>query len=323
MATKRKKTREIYSTVTGDLSNRTKKQWIIILFILMIVTTIVGFYIFFQYTSIEESYQTHLYKEELGLQTTEIVEDEKTKPYTVLVVALDNIYVDGSQIEEALWSTLFYVTPEEKMVQAVSIPLNLHVESNEDDLNLDTYGSGGIVSIKENISELFEVQIDYLNVLRLQNIRNIIDPLESIQVQAPITVEGNNLKISSGKHYRLSGREIEQLMSLASTSPTLEQAKFHQAIIEGVISETFQFENVLQLPQLLSNGEFVFQSGIPFSKLVEIYRNDDYNLTTVDLGELIELNLTQLDNRDLYIADLVEVKEVVQRMTTAIQETAQ
>lgn len=320
MVSKKRYTRDSYPTYEGRVKETARPKWFIILFVIMIIATAVGFYIYYQYSSIQDAYQTMVYEEEVVPHLGEQNSVEDNTPYTVLLVTLDNIYVDGAQVEEALWSTLYYINPEQSTVQAVNIPLNLVVDNGEEDISLLTYANSGLSSIKDTVERLFEVQLNYLSVIRLQNIRDIIDPLAPINVNVPIDIE--NLSIYRNQSIQLSGRETMNLIDEGNELPVLDQIKLHQSLLNSIATQSFKLENLLQLPEFFENGEYVFETELPFRKLVEIYRNDDYNLTNVDLNELITLNRTQIDNRYIYFADLEELKVVVSKMASAIDELA-
>lgn len=314
---KKRHSRDYYPTYKGHVKEKTRNRWLIVLFILMMVIVTVVSYVFYQYSSIEEAFESKLYTSELVPRQG--VENQVTdsKPYTTLLVTMDNIYVEEAQVEEALWAKLYYVDPEQTKVQAINIPLNLVFENDGEEISLNTYSEGGLPSIKSNVEQLFEINIDYISAVRLQNIRDIIDPLESIQVYIPQEVTNSDIKTG-----QFNGREIVNLIDSALEFPILDQVKLHQAIYDSVISDVFQFENIFQLPGYLENGEYVFQTEIPFRKLVEIYHKDDYNLTNVDLDELLDIDYTQIDNRYTYVANLDEFKDIVSRMSNAIDELA-
>lgn len=321
MVRKQKLTRDSYPTYEGRVKQKSKTKWFIILFILMILVIIAGFYIFYQYSTIEETYQSTVYEEEIVPHLAEQQDIADEAPYTVLFVALDNVYYDGAQVEEALWSTLYYVDPEQNSIQAVNIPMNLIVRSNgNEEVNLLTYADGGLTSIKETIESLFEVELNYISAMRLQNIRDIVDPIEPITVNVPVDIE--DLSINSNQAVQFSGIEIMKLIDEGNELPTLEQSDLHHAILNSLYTHFFKFENILQLPENFENAAYVIQTEVPFTKLVEIYRNDDYNLTNVDLNELVQLERTQMEDRYIYFADMSEIKEVVSRMASAIDESA-
>ena len=108
-------------------------------------------------------------------------------------------------------------------------------------------------------------------------------------MNVPVDIE--DLSINSNQAVQFSGIEIMNLIDEGNELPTLEQSDLHHAILNSLYTHFFKFENILQLPENFENAEYVIQTEVPFTKLVEIYRNDDYNLTNVDLNELVQLEM--------------------------------
>lgn len=291
----------------------------------MVTLITVVSYILYQYSSIKDAYESNIYHQFNGeMEEVIAVQPESNTAYTHLFLTLDNTYIDGDQREVALWARVYYMKPEESVMQSVNIPMNLIVESTDEEetFSLDVYGESGIQAVKETMEEFLQVQIDYISLVRLQYIRDIVEPLESIPVTATTDISTEEFQLESGNTYRLSAHQSAQVIAQIDGLNPFDQMHIHQSIYNGMAEELTSLENAIQLPNILSHGEFVLSSTMPFSKLVEIYRKDDYNLTDVDLNQLINLELRQVDNQDIYVADLDELRELTARMSSAIEEAA-
>ncbi|XJS10086.1 hypothetical protein ACF3NG_08060 [Aerococcaceae bacterium WGS1372] len=316
--------RDNYATVDGS-RHRSKTKWFILVFIFMITITALASYLLYHYSSIKGAYESNIYQAPTSSENDlgPDVKDSKST-YTHLLLTLDNVYVDGNQLEEVVWAQVNYVKAEEAVIQSVNIPMNLNVESadSSETYQLDVYGESGIQGVKEAMEKLLQVQIDYVTQIRVNQIRDVIEPLGSINLDATRSVSLDNLQLNEGTTYKLTTLQSSQLVTEIATWDVFEQVDMHQSIYSGIISELTSLDNVIRLPNLLAHGEFVISSTMPFSKIVDIYLKDDYNLTDVDLNQLIELKLTQVDNQDIYTTNLDELRDLTRRMSTAIEEAS-
>ena len=318
------KQRYNYSTVEAA-NHHSKTKWFILLFILMISVISIAAFVSFQYSSIKNAYETSIYHNLLPNEIEDLNNgtDDKTA-YTHLVLSLDNVYVEGDQFEDVIWAQMNYVKPEETTIQSVNIPMNLNVIAAEesDAFSLDVYGESGVQGVRDAIEELLQIQIDYISLIRLHHLRDLVDPLESIDVYSSEAVTVNGLEIGEETYAQLTAHQISQLLTETATWEIFQQVAVHQSLYQSIFKELTALNNVTKLPLILTAGEYVISSTLPFSKIVDIYRQDDYNLTDVDLNQLIELESTQVNHQYVYTANLDDLRSVTARMSSAIEEAA-
>lgn len=318
------KQRHNYATIEAA-NHHSKTKWFIILFILMISIISVVTFVLFQYSSIQNAYETSIYHNLLPDEVEEVPESPTGgTAYTHLVLTLDNVYVEGNQFEDVIWAQVNYVKPEDASIQSVNIPMNLNVTTTDESeaLSLDVYGESGVQGVRDAIEEFLQVKIDYISLIRLQHLRDIVDSMEPINLYSSKAVSIDGLQLEEAKESQLTAHQLSQLLIETAEWEVFEQVAIHESLYQSIFKELTTLNNVTKLPQILTAGEYVISSSLPFSKIVDIYRQDDYNLTDVDLNQLIELESTQVNHQYIYTANLDDLRSVTERMSSAIEEAA-
>lgn len=286
---------------------RSFTKGIAFILVIIIVFIILYFIARAKISTIEGNYQG-IYRPDLQESQAEVVLDENGQ-YSLLVMAIGEEREESNYVPRVQLIEQITVNTTDDQATRVIIPHNTVPSWDVQGLPLShVYTEQGITSAIQRTEEIMSVDYDHVVTFYLPSIRPLIEDLGGITVEFPNDIEVDGELIAAGESVDLSGLQVEQLLEQLSQANSMEYRYATRGILDGLISEIFNPNHLLNMDQYLDTAQLSIQTDFPFENLKYVYLGN-YNSIFEDItememegrrssneyGEVIELSPTSLD----------------------------
>lgn len=209
------------------------------------------------------------------------------------------------------------VDTEQKKLSFLSIPRDTRV-------NIPSYGDnrinaanhlGGVELVKETISKLLKVPIDYYVLTNFEGFIGIVDILGGVEIDVEqnmkCRVYDGVINLEKGIQ-RLDGEKALQYVrfrydKLGDISRTQRQQKFLVALAK----EMMQAKNVVKLPALIPQLQKTVETDLTLAQLLGLARDgNNYDLDNITV-QTLPGNFATINGGSYWVVDMEKTPEVV------------
>ncbi|WP_280770600.1 LCP family protein [Salipaludibacillus daqingensis] len=213
------------------------------------------------------------------------------EPISVLFLGLDTRDEDLSGRTDAMVLATF--NPEEGSIKMLNIPRDSKVEIvgryGEDKIN-HAHAFGGIDMTLDTVENMLDIPVDYFVSLNFDAFMEIIDELNGITVDSPMTfTETDNatygtLTIEEGEQI-LNGEEALAYVRMRKSDPAgdLGRGERQKEVMESVIREVASFSSITNFNSLMDTVGRNLHMNMSFNDIVSMhsYANDLNNIESL------------------------------------------
>ncbi len=283
--------------------NTRMKQYILLpLLILILMIAVYAGYLFYKAkTTADESFEAVEGRKssDLRVDTVDPVEDN----ISILFMGLDESEVRnfGSAVRtDALM--LATLNKKNKSVNLVSIPRDSYVHfpfnNNMDKIN-HAHVFGGVKGTIETVEELFDIPVDYYVKLNFNAFIDIVEALNGIEVDVPVTFSEQDSKDRQGAIRLTKGLQTlngEQALALARTrkiDSDIERGKRQQLVMGAIIKKAISIASITKYGDIIDAVGANMKTDMKFGEMLSFH---DYAI-----GGNITINSLNLEGHDDYI----------------------
>ena len=307
-----------------EMKKRKRKKIIIrtILIIFLILIILLGFW----YTQLHTQLKKTAAKTYTPINRSTIPSNEPEtleEPFTVLVMGIEDYMDDVARTDVLIFNV---VNPKSKEIAMVTIPRDAYVylESRglKDKIN-HAYVFGGLEDTLKTVYNLMEIPIDYYVSTNFNGFTDLVDAVDSVDVNIPFTFEAKMVDPSEWKTFEegpahLNGREALAYVRMRKTDPEGDfgRSKRQKEVIQAVVKKAVSLNGVTKINDILRAIGDNVQTNISY---------DEY-LSFVQLGkDLLHANIDniQLEGEGGYIGEIWYYflnEENVEKVTTHLKE---
>lgn len=154
--------------------------------------------------------------------------------------------------------------PNTREIDLLSIPRDSNIGNNSVDGKINScYSSKGIDKLKEQVTEITGIDVDYYVIFKTKILRQIVDKIGGVTVDVPINMNYDDPYQSLYIHLKkgtqkLTGSQAEQFVRFRKNNDgtgypggDVERTKTQQKFILAFISELLKAENISKIPDLI------------------------------------------------------------------------
>lgn len=272
------------------------KSWIKIVFMILIALFFLAggavAYIVYQVSDVTTSTQQELDRGDRSEYRTETV-SPSSDPVSVLFLGLDTRDGDLSGRTDAMILVTF--NPNKGAVKMLNIPRDSLVDiagrEGRDKIN-HAHAFGGIDTTLDTVEGFLDIPVDYHVSLNFDAFMEIIDELDGITVDSPMTfTETDNqtygtLTIEKGEQV-LNGEEALAYVRMRKSDPTgdLGRGERQKEVIESMIRELASFSSITNFNALMDTMERNLSTNVSFNNIVSMhsYASELENIESLNL----------------------------------------
>ncbi|MEJ8548483.1 LCP family protein [Brevibacillus borstelensis] len=252
--------------------------------------------------------------------------DALADSFSVLLMGVDDseqrhkLYGEAVRTDALLLATF---NKKDRSVKLLSIPRDSYVyvpvEKKKDKIN-HAHAFGGVDGTVETVEGLLDVPVDYYVKLNFTGFMQIVDALDGIEVDVPIsfTEQDSNdrpraIKLKKGLQ-TLNGEEALALVRTRKIDSDMERGKRQQLVLEAIFHKTLSFGSVTKYGALLEALGDNVKTNLRLSDLEAFYQ--------FAKGSSVDIEKMQLKGSNLYLnniyyykldeQDLAEIRKTLQ-----------
>ncbi|WP_416147702.1 LCP family protein [Salipaludibacillus sp. HK11] len=301
------------------------------LFTLLAVFLLVGgtlLYMGSQVASVTSSAQQDLERGERS-EFRETAVNPSSDPVSALFLGLDTRDGDLSGLTDAMVLVTF--NPDEGSIKMLNIPRDSRVEIvgryGLDKIN-HAHAFGGVDMTLDTVENLLDIPVDYFVSLNFDAFMEIIDELNGITVDSPMTfTETDNatygtLTIHEGEQV-LMGEEALAYVRMRKSDPAgdLGRGERQKEVIESLIREVASFSSITNFNSLMNTIGRNLEMNIDFNEIISMhsYASDLDNIESLNF-EGTDLMLDGIYYYEIDEQSLEHTKQRLQKHLGIIDE---
>ncbi|APZ49232.1 hypothetical protein BW721_05810 [Jeotgalibaca sp. PTS2502] len=267
-----------------------------------------------------------------------------TQPISFALLGVDNGVADRlDTVGRSDAIIIGTINPNTNKTTLVSIPRDTYAimegyETYEGELFYDkithAYAFGEAEMAINSIQELINIPIDYYVEVNMQGLMDIVNALEGIEVESPLTFDYQGFSFVEGETHLMGGHETLAFSRMRKDDPEGDfgRQKREKLVIEAIISKVLSFDTITNYQNILKTMEDNVKMNVSFKQLSDFligYRKALGNITQDKLiGEELwldeiyylyvnpderlkisntlrnELELDEIDVEDLELSDI-------------------
>lgn len=212
---------------------------------------------------------------------------------------------------------------KEKSVKLLSIPRDSYVyipERGYSDKITHAHFFGGVASTLDTVEELLDIPIDYYVKMNFDAFMEVVDALDGIDVDVPITFSEQDSKDRAGAIHLEKGLQTlngEEALALARTRKIdndIERGKRQQLILQAIMKKAISIEGVTKYSQIMEAIGNNMTTDLSFSDMQSFLA-----YATAENGLQVDtLTLAGIDGRSTNGSYIYELDEIALEETKGI-----
>ena len=260
-----KQTREIYQY--HEVQTKKRKPWIITLFVVMILIVVSFSYLSVMLHGLKQSYQA-MQSTSNENEASIVQQMQQQQPISLLVVGIEDGI--GGKLTESSASLISLTALDAQSNGQQHILL-------APDLKADSRTLGQILTMKDvgqlqtTAQQLLNLPIDYTIEVKLSKLRPLLDELGGVTLQPSKTMKLENRQLVAQQSVHLTAREVMLYMQKQESEDTaLLQSQRQFDVIRALLSDTIQWQKVLQLKGKIALLQEALTTNLPFDALLQL-----------------------------------------------------
>lgn len=294
------------NTRRNNISYKRKKRNRRILFftllpilILSISAVVYGGYLFTKASDVAANSKEDLARGEQSEKRITAV-DPKKDSISVLIMGVDESNVrdfgDATRTDALILATF---NIKDKSVKMVSIPRDSYVyipveEQNDKITHAHVYG--GTEGTIETVEELFDIPVDYFAKLNFHAFIDVVDALDGITVNVPITFTEQDSNDTAGAIHleeglqELDGEEALALARTRKIDSDIERGKRQQLVLRAIIDKAISIGSITKYSDVMESMGNNLTTNMEFREMLGLF-----NYATAGL-DIESINLEGYDD---------------------------
>lgn len=266
-----------------------KKILLIILCLLLAVFAVFGFFIWRVYSDVTNT-TSRIYREVETEQVRETPVDIDTKePFSVLLLGVDT--GDLGRTEQGRSDTMMVLTinPNSNETKLVSIPRDTYTEivghGTTDKIN-HAYAFGGTSMSVNSVQNLLNIPIDYFVEVNMQGLKDVVDAVDGIDVESPLTFTYEGYSFTEGEVTHLDGETALAYSRMRYDDPNGDYGRQERQrqVIEAALRKVASFSSIMNYRTILGSLENNMQTNLNFDDMVDIF--NDYRSAVGNIDQI-------------------------------------
>lgn len=201
-------------------------------------------------------------------------EDEKLKPFSVLLLGIDQRSNDKGRSDTIIYSV---IRPEDHRVLLISIPRDSYVEivgrKAHDKIN-HAYAFGGAKMSAETVEQLLDAPVEHYAAINFQGLVQLIDylgglPLELEQDLINRDPNHEKLEVRAGKEL-YSGEEVLGFLRYREIGGDIGRTQRHQQFLYALMEKMKSAGLVTKMPEMIEVLGDHFQTSMRPEMIIEL-----------------------------------------------------
>ena len=269
-----------------NLVNKKKKKRKVILRILIPVLTLVvgavayGGYLFSKASEVAANSKEDLARGEQSAKREWAVNPLKDN-ISILFMGVDDSKardLGGATRTDALLLATFNI--DQKTVKMVSIPRDsrvyIPVEEKKDKIT-HAHAYGGTEGTIETVEELFDIPVDYYAKLNFDAFIDVVDALNGIKVDVPVTfTEQDSKDIAGAIHLnkgiqKLNGEEALALARTRKIDNDIERGKRQQLVLRAIMNKAVSVGSITKYGDVMESMGDNITTNMDFGEILSLF----------------------------------------------------
>lgn len=310
--------KDTFITYDGKPPKKSNRRFLIIIFILLVLSLVIFSFVYNLYTSTRNAYESNIYQVN-NLQMEEVLPDALADRDYInhLLVALDYREIDGQQFEDASWVVFWQINKKDKSYQQLFMPADLELIEAFNGLYVNNYIEHGIGSLVENFATALNMPIDYVTTIRLGELRPIVENLGHTDIYISHDIELEESLYRANQSYQMTGRQFEKLLYANSLFPSEDKNLRQFNLFTQLFEDVFSFNNLLAIDDIFKEAYFGIQSNLPYHQLLNFLIRDYESEASWQL--INEINYQEVDEsyKSTYQINRQEWEDFIQNNFTS------
>ena len=163
-----------------------------------------------------------------------------------------------------------------KQASLISIPRDTVVKYNGSYIKVNAaYSYGGVEAVRECVSKMLAVPIDYYVTVNTRAFREIVDEIDGVWFDVPVRMDYDDpygdlyIHIAPG-YQHLNGRQAEGVVRCRSCYPNADigRAATQRAFLTALAKQTITLSNVTKVTSLINILNTYVESDMPLNTMV-------------------------------------------------------
>lgn len=287
---------------SGKAQKESRWKGRLIYFFTFLLLIIIGFsYAYKIYTDNQTTYQQYVYQD---WPATGTPSESDTQNH--LILALDYAMIDGQQQENLMWAAIIQNDQADQAI--IYFPMNMVIDLGSEKVSLNNYLTQGIADVAAKLSQVFDLPFYSINLLRLANLRPLLDELEGIEL-----LDNSSLSDVMSQTYGPPGSHLSSLEFMQCITdhklPRGELSVKQKDLSFQLLANILQAGRIFEMQDIIKASQFAIESNIPFQEILRITWQQrklttEYSDLTMELAarniDLDEANNYQISREDWY-----------------------
>ncbi|MCH1625087.1 LCP family protein [Ferdinandcohnia quinoae] len=231
--------------------------------------------------------------------------DPKHDNISILIMGVDDSekrkseYGDSVRTDALILATL---NEKQKSVHMVSIPRDSLVydpmRDRNDKIN-HAHAFNGVDGTIATVEELFDVPVDYFMKLNFDAFIEVVEALDGIEVEVPVTFSEQNSKDKKNAIHlekglqKLNGEEALALARTRKIDSDIERGKRQQLVVKAIIDKAISVGSITKYGEVIDALGNNISTNMKFGEMVSLY---DYAAS----GKKLQIESHVLEGEDLW-----------------------
>ena len=230
----------------------------------------------------------------------------------------------GGTRTDALLLATFNI--KQKTVKMVSIPRDslvyIPVEEKRDKIT-HAHAYGGTEGTIETVEELFDIPVDYYAKLNFDAFIDVVDALDGIRVDVPVTVTEQDSQDRAGAIHlskgmqKLNGEEALALARTRKIDNDIERGKRQQLVLRAIMDKAVSVGSITKYGDVMESMGDNLTTNMDFGEILSLFNYVSKGIETESIA--LEGADAKIDGTYYYQLDDTSVSEVAETLNNHLE----